>query len=70
MKTMAVACDYCSGEGYVYAYIPSEEQGAGKLKVKKCTCNNCNGKGYTEYAAFSIEEANAILKHCELSTES
>ena len=33
-------------------------------------CTQCNGKGYTEYVTFTVDEANVILKHCGLSTES
>jgi hypothetical protein len=31
--------------------------------------NDPDGKGYAEYAMFTPEEANAILKYCGLNTE-
>lgn len=40
------------------------------LQAEDVNCPTCNGRGYTDYAIFSIEEAEAILKHCGLSTES
>lgn len=40
------------------------------MKKEETICETCNGRGYTEYATFTLEEANAILKHCGLTTES
>jgi hypothetical protein len=40
------------------------------MQEEEVVCTQCNGTGYTEYAVFSIEEAEAILKHCGLTTES
>jgi hypothetical protein len=41
----------------------------GTMKKEESTCEACNGKGYAEYAMFTPEEANAILKYCGLNTE-
>ena len=65
MKRMQVTCGNCAGCGYVnQKFIPNND---GKtMRIEEDICNECNGKGYTEYAVFSIEEAEAILKHCGL----
>ena len=41
----------------------------GTIKSEEAICEVCNGKGYTEYATFTLEEAKAILKHCGLDKE-
>ena len=68
MDRVNITCANCSGIGNqtqwkVVDYI------TGKLQKEETVCEACNGKGYTEYAMFSIEEANAILRHCGLITE-
>ena len=40
------------------------------MNILQETCGNCGGKGWREYAVFTVDEARAILKHCGLSTES
>lgn len=70
---MQVICSSCSGIGNTYTWeeVLKDEgyinSGIGTLKRKEIPCKACNGKGYIEYAVFSIEEAEAILKHCGLS---
>lgn len=40
----------------------------GIYKKNEDECCACGGKGYAEYAVFTIEEAQAILKHCGIIT--
>ena len=70
MNTMQVTCGNCAGIGYKFRHKLIIDNIPGTLKREEITCESCNGKGYTEYAVFSVEEAKAILKHCGLSTES
>lgn len=66
MKTIQSPCMNCYGLGQVTMYeIVSDTE----CQAKQVTCGSCGGKGYTEYAVFSVEEAKAILKHCGLSEE-
>ena len=67
MKTMQVTCTNCGGIGQIHRYELTSDH---KAQHVVTVCENCNGKGWIEYAMFSVEEANAILKHCDLSTES
>ena len=64
MERMMAMCGGCAGIGHTVVYEPLDDI---SVKRKEITCDICNGKGYTEYAVFSIEEAEAILKHCGLS---
>lgn len=66
MQIMTVTCVNCAGVGSTMKY---EIVGDGVAQGKETICENCNGKGYTEHAAFSIEEGKAILKYCGLSKE-
>ena len=65
-------CVYCGGSGTIIRWIVNEPMSTTDYSVAhavKEKCIRCNGKGYTEYALFTLEEANTILKHCGLSTE-
>lgn len=67
-----VTCGNCDGSGIVIrweTFSVNKETGIETLKSKQVVCENCGGKGWTEYATFSVDEAKAILKHCGLSTE-
>lgn len=66
MKIMRVTCDNCLGFGHLETF---EDTGENTLQRKDVVCKVCNGKGYIKYAVFSVEEAEAILKHCGLRTE-
>lgn len=66
MERMQLICRKCSGIGYIDEKIIPNYDGF-TCKIKKDICDECNGVGHTEYAIFSIEEAEAILKHCGLS---
>ena len=67
MNRISLTCANCAGMGKTqnWKWIDSHT-----LHTEDVDCPNCNGRGYTDYAIFSIEEAEAILKHCGLSTES
>lgn len=68
MQRMRQTCGSCSGLGYYTKY----EQCSDNMFIQtgKVACDQCGGNGYTEYVVFSVEEAEAILKHCGLTTES
>lgn len=71
MNTMQITCSNCAGIGYGFNFeMVDSNDITGTLIRKQTPCEYCKGKGYTEYAVFSVEEAKAILKHCGLSTES
>lgn len=70
-------CGTCGGTGKTvitvvdsFKFIDSSSGRIGSAHNEERICLQCNGKGYTEYAKFTIEEAEVILKHCGLSTES
>lgn len=66
MNKMRVTCGTCAGFGkQVYWEVVGEDQ----CQQREAVCDKCDGKGYTEYAVFTPEEAEAILKHCGLPTE-
>lgn len=72
MNTMRITCGYCAGAGYTVEWkVVSEdaETNIGIAQSEEVVCKNCNGKGWTEYAVFSVEEAKAILKYCGLDSE-
>ena len=68
MKRMKVMCVKCAGIGYIDKNIAPSDDGL-TFRTERYICNECNGAGYTEYAMFSIEEAEVILKHCGLTVE-
>lgn len=71
MDVMKYFCNNCSGMGKKINWkVVDTNDNISTMKKEETVCEECNGKGYTEYAIFSIEEAKAILKHCGLSTES
>lgn len=74
MQRMTVTCGSCAGIGkrITWRTTPGDigEDGFCIARGEETVCEACNGKGYTEHAVFSIEEAEAILKYCGLSAES
>ena len=77
MIKQQVTCGTCGGTGKTiitvvddFKFIDPSYGRIGTAHNEERVCLACNGKGYTEYARFTIDEANAILKHCGLSTES
>lgn len=73
MKRMIENCWNCSGMGHTTkwkAVVEDESTGTGTMQREDTVCESCGGKGYKEYAVFSIEEAQVILKHCGLTAKS
>ena len=69
MERKQVICDGCGGRGHVTIWETTsydEKTNIGTAASREVTCGLCKGKGWKEYAVFSIEEAEAILKHCGL----
>ena len=71
MNIMNITCDSCAGTGKQLKWnLVNMENNIGTMESTEVVCEVCCGKGYTEYAVFTLEEAKVILKHCGLSTES
>ena len=71
MNIMKVTCGTCAGMGKHFNWkLVGIDDVSGTMKREEVVCEECDGKGYTEYATFTLEEAKVILKHCGLSTES
>lgn len=71
MNVTQVMCGSCAGTGTQINWKVVDSDGKVGTAIKEETvCGACKGKGYTEHATFSLEEAKTILKHCGLSTES
>lgn len=66
MERMLTTCGNCGGVGHTMIHEIISDCFA---QSKEVVCKNCNGTGWAEYAVFSIEEAQAILKHCGLDAE-
>lgn len=67
---MQIPCGSCAGIGKNYNWkLVDMDDTFGTMEKEEIVCAACNGKGWTEYAVFSVEEAKAILKHCGLNTE-
>lgn len=69
MKRMQAICGNCGGMGHTTLWRVVEEDPETHIctmDAENVTCEQCGGSGYTEYAVFSIEEAEVILKHCGL----
>lgn len=71
MNITQVSCGNCVGTGKRINWeVADLNDNMGTMVKGEVVCETCNGKGYTEYATFTLEEAKVILKHCGLSTES
>ena len=70
MNTIQQLCSNCVGTGKVVNWkVTSKlEDGYGTVERVEEECSRCGGKGYTEYAVFTVEEAQTILKHCGIIT--
>lgn len=67
MERMRKTCGNCGGYGVNVVWKIVESDGkTNTMERTEMICSQCNGTGYTEYAVFSIEEAEAILMHCGL----
>lgn len=60
MKKMREMCMNCAGTGYPNQVIKASEDGTLRA-FKGEPCEKCDGKGYHEYAVFTVAEAEAIL---------
>ena len=67
MKTIRQICSTCAGMGKVVNWENTNKT-KDIYKKNEDECCACGGKGYIEYAVFSVEEAQAILKHCGIIT--
>jgi hypothetical protein len=73
MTKVNQTCGTCGGTGIIHNWIVEKGSGNyawGLAKSEDVKCTACDGKGYTEYAMFTPEEAKQIMKVCGLSTES
>lgn len=71
MDIKKVFCCSCAGTGEkIFWKAVDLNDDTCRIVKEENVCEVCNGKGYIEYATFTLEEAKAILKHCGLSTES
>lgn len=71
MNRIKVVCGTCAGTGKHYNWeVVCMDDVSGTMEREEVVCEACKGRGYAEYAAFNLEEAKAILKHCGLTTES
>ena len=69
MNIIRQMCGNCAGTGEITQYITTTlKHGGIVMPFDKEECYACGGKGYTEYAMFTMEEAQAILKHCGIIT--
>lgn len=69
MNVVNQLCGSCAGTGTVIDYVPETKFGESEFMTARRTerkCGCCNGKGYIEYAMFTIKEAEQIMKVCGL----
>ena len=72
MTKINQTCGTCCGIGVIRNWIVEKEpvnreHGVANFETVKCSV--CDGKGYTEYAMFTLEEAEQIMKVCGLADE-
>ena len=60
-----IVCMNCGGKGTVENWVFTEDidPAIGILHRTEQTCPDCNGKGYTTYPVFTVEEAKVMAKH-------
>ena len=62
-----IVCGKCLGTGSVDHWetlIEPDENGyGGALARSEIICPQCDGKGYTQYPSFTVEEAIEIAQH-------
>lgn len=71
MKTILQPCSACGGTGFLEIWEVTGEKDANGYCIaanRRQKCGTCGGKCYTEHAEFTVEEAQAILKHCGIIT--
>ena len=67
MNTIQQICGTCGGRGFLDIWEVTDKKDANGYDIaigRREQCHACNGKCYAEYAAFTVEEAQAILEHC------
>ena len=72
MTRIPVACGNCGGRGHRTVILTISEDKEIRVRegrFEEVECDQCGGAGYLEYAAFSIDEAEVIMKHCGLKWE-
>jgi hypothetical protein len=72
MTRIPVTCGNCGGSGHITIFrtiSEDKETGVCESRFDEVDCEQCGGAGYVKYAAFSIEEAEVIMKHCGLTWE-
>lgn len=72
MTRIPVTCGNCGGRGHrtIFRTISEDEEtGVCEGRFEEVECEQCGGAGYVDYVAFSIEEAEVIMKHCGLTRE-
>lgn len=72
MTKVNQTCGTCGGTGVIRNWIVEKdrvnrEYGVAKLEEVKCSV--CDGRGWLEYAMFTLEEAEQIMKVCGLADE-
>ena len=61
MRINKIECGQCHGIGREQVW--QGEVGSNIIKRVEVTCPQCNGKGYTTYPVFTVEEAVEISKY-------
>lgn len=72
MNIINMTCDSCAGTGTITNWVLRENDGTETTHTAYRVdeeCPHCGGKGYTEYAMFTVEEAKQIMKVCGIQTE-
>ena len=72
MNINQITCGNCGGRGRTTVWKEThvdETTSISTFHSEEVKCESCNGKGWCEYAVFSVDEAKAILEHCGLSAE-
>lgn len=72
MTQIPITCCNCRGRGHttIFRTISEDtETGVCEGRFEEVECEQCGGAGYVDYVAFSIEEAEVIMKHCGLTRE-
>ena len=71
MKVVQQPCSACGGTGFLEIWEVTGEKdtnGYNIATMRHQKCGACGGNCYTEHAVFTVEEAQAILKHCGITT--
>lgn len=64
MTKVNQTCGTCGGTGVIRNWIVEKEpvnREHGVAKLEEVKCSVCNGKGWLEYAMFTLEEAEQIM---------